>query len=674
MINQNDNFHDKKRFGPRIGSFSKNPQKINIVPRQTKSFTVETSPEVLGTNNPIAIQNTFNQNIPKKKIVFIRKGPNGNTHNSQNQSSMHNKSNTPKGHTMRKVTSEAALKREQTIPPLAQGNIRIIPLGGVEEVGKNMTAVEYGDDIIVIDAGIQFKTEETPGIDYMLPNTKYLETRKGKIRALVVTHGHLDHIGGIPFTMEALGNPPIYTREFGALLIKKRQTEYPHLPELNLKIVDKTTDFLPITENIKIKFFGTTHSIPDSTGVIIATPIGDIVATGDVRVDSVEGKATEEEYEQYKFLKDRKVLLLMLDSTGVEKPGWTISEETVINNIDKIVKDVPGRVVIATFASQVERIISFINMAEKYGKKLVIEGRSMKNNVEVIKFLKLADTKHIIPVESIADYPPHKLIILSTGAQGEEFAALMRMANNTHKYIKLNKTDTVILSSSIIPGNERAVVGLKDNLYRHDSKIITYLDSDVHAGGHGKRGELEWIQRQIPYKFFMPVHGNHYMLKINGELSASIGTPRENIVIPDNGSIVEIVDNGTKIKVLKEKAPSGIVMVDGFSIGDVQEVVIRDRQMLAQDGMFVIIASIDTTTGKLRKSPDIISRGFVYLRESQDLLKHTRFLIKKTIEEGAHGNPINFDMLKDQITDNVSRYLFQQTAKKPMVIPVVIGV
>jgi ribonuclease J len=672
MIDQNNNFHDKKRFGPRVS----NTHKIHIIPRNTKTFTVETSQINLNTPKTTEIQNIDGKVEPKKKLIFVRKGTVGNAHSKQHQHS----SNYPKDNsksvptTMRKVTSESALKREQVIPPLTPGNIRIVPLGGVEEVGKNMTAIEYGDDIIVIDSGIQFKTEDTPGIDYMLPNTKYLETRKGKIRALVVTHGHLDHIGGIPFTMEALGNPPIYTREFGALLIKKRQTEYPHLPELNLKIVDKNTDFLPITQNIKIKFFGITHSIPDSTGVVIATPIGDIVATGDVRVDSVDGVPTAEEFEQYKFLKDRKILLLMMDSTGVEKPGWTISEDTVINTIDKIVKDVPGRIVIATFASQVERIIKFINMAEKYGKKLVIEGRSMKNNVEVIKFLKLADGKNIIPVESIADYPPHKIMVLSTGAQGEEFAALMRISNNTHKYIKLNKSDTVILSSSIIPGNERAVVALKDNLYRHDSKIITYLDSDVHAGGHGKRGELEWIHRQIPYKFFMPVHGNHYMLKINGELSASIGTPRENIIVPDNGSIVEIVDNGTKIKVLKEKAPSGIVMVDGFSIGDVQEVVIRDRQMLAQDGMFVIIASIDTATGKLRKSPDIISRGFVYLRESQDLLKHTRFLIKKTVEEGARGNPINFDMIKEQITDNVSRYLFQQTAKKPMVIPVVIGV
>jgi ribonuclease J len=565
-------------------------------------------------------------------------------------------------------------KFEDVVPLLKEKTLRVIPLGGVEEVGKNMIAIEYKNDIIVIDAGIQFKTEETPGIDYILPNTKYLEERRGKIRALVITHGHLDHIGGIPYLIEKLGNPPIYTREFGALLIKKRQTEFPHLPELNIKIVGKDDGFLPLTPDLKLKFFGLTHSIPDSTGVIIETPLGDIINTGDVRVENENGVVAPKEFEQYKFFKDRKVLLLTMDSTGIEKPGWTISENQVIKTIDKIVSEVTGRIVIATFASQVERIIHFINMAKKYGKKLVIEGRSMKNNVEVIKFLKLADVEHIIAVEDIADYPPHKLMILATGAQGEEFAALMRMANNNHKQIKLNKTDTIILSSSVIPGNERAITGLKDNLYRHDSRIITYSDTDVHAGGHGKREELAWIQKQIPYKFFMPVHGHHYMLKMNADLAATLGTPRENIVVPDNGSIIEIRD-GEKIQILKEKAPSGLVMVDGFSIGDVQEVVIRDRQMLAQDGMFVIIASINTTTCKLKKSPDIISRGFVYLRESQELLTETRFIIKKTIETTAAGmKPIDFDFVKNAVTDAISKYLFQKTAKKPMVIPVIIGV
>lgn len=565
-------------------------------------------------------------------------------------------------------------KYEDVVPALKENTIRIIPLGGVEEIGKNMTAIEYKNDIIVIDAGIQFKTEETPGIDYILPNTKYLEERKGKIRALVITHGHLDHIGGIPYLIEKLGNPPIYTREFGALLIKKRQTEFPHLPELNIKIAGKHDGFLPITPELKLKFIGLTHSIPDSTGVVIETPFGDIVYTGDVRVENENGVVADKEIEQYKFFKDRKVLLLTMDSTGVEKPGWTISESQVIKTIEKIVSGVTGRIIIATFASQVERIIHFIDMAKRHGKKLVIEGRSMKNNIEVLKFLKLADVEHIINVEDIADYPPHKLMFLVTGAQGEEFAALMRMANGSHKQIKLNKTDTIILSSSVIPGNERAITGLKDNLYRHDSKIITYYETDVHAGGHGKREELGWILKQIPHKFFMPVHGHHYMLKMSGELAVSLGTPRENIIIPDNGSIVEIT-NGEKIQVLKEKAPSGLVMVDGFSIGDVQEVVIRDRQMLAQDGMFVIIASINTTTCKLKKSPDIISRGFVYLRESQELLTETRHIIKKTIEQSAAGmKPIDFDYVKNNVADAISKYLFQKTAKKPMVIPVIIGV
>ena len=638
---------------------------IHKVPEKTRSFVAENLNKLATPAQSVQTE---------KKLVFVRKDkPASNTGKSVTHRNGNHR-NSPKRHVTRKVTSEFAAKKEHIIPPLAEGNIRIIPLGGVEEVGKNMTAIEYGEDIIVIDAGVQFKTEETPGIDFMLPNTKYLEQRKGKIKALVITHGHLDHIGAIPFVMETLGNPPIYTREFGALLIKKRQAEFPHLPELNLKIIDGKTDFIPVTKNIKIKFFGITHSIPDSTGIIIETPLGDIVNTGDVRVDNNNGNVPEKEYEQYKIFKERKPLLFMMDSTGVEKSGWSISEDLVIETIDKIVKNVPGRVIVATFSSQVERILRFIKIAEKYGKKLVIEGRSMKNNMEIIKHLKLADTKHIIPVEEMLDYPPHKLMILATGAQGEEFAALMRMSNNTHRFVKLNKTDTIILSSSIIPGNEKSVANLKDNLFRHDSKIITYTDSDVHASGHGKRSELEWIHSQVPYKFFMPVHGHHYMLKMHAELSAAKGTPRENIVVPDNGSIIEITDNGTKIKVLKEKAPSGIVMVDGFSVGDVQEVVIRDRQMLAQDGMFVIIASIDVNTGKLRKSPDIISRGFVYLKESQDLLKNTRMIIKKTIEEGAVGKPINFDILKDSITDNVARYLFQETAKKPMVIPVVIGV
>jgi len=566
-------------------------------------------------------------------------------------------------------------KAPDIIPPLASGNIRLILLGGVEEVGRNMTAIEYGNDIIVIDCGIQFTDAETPGVDYILPNIRYLEEHKSKIRAVVITHGHLDHIGGIPYIMHTIGNPPIYTREFGALLIKKRQEEFPHLPPLDIRIVDSSDKSIAITPDLKVRFFGLTHSIPDSTGVIIETPFGDIVNTGDVRIENENGVPVEKEVEQYKIFKDRKVLLFTMDSTGIEKPGFSPSEVSILKNIDVIVKDAPGRIIIATFASQVERIIEFFKSAKRYGKKVVIEGRSMKNNVDIIKHLNLVEVDHVIPVEDIEKYPPNKIMMIATGAQGEEFAALMRMSNKSHKFVKLQRSDTIVLSSSVIPGNERAVAKLKDNLFRNDCKIITYLDSDVHTSGHAKRGEMEWLHKQIPYKFFMPIHGHHYMLKMHAELSRQLGASAENIIVPDNGSIIEMQNGGNNIVKLKEKAPSEDMVVEGFSVGDVSEVLIRDRKMLAEEGFVVIVVMIVTKTGKLKKSPDIISRGFVYLRDNQELLTETRHVIKRAVESITVGmNPINFDYAKNAVSEDVARFVFQKTMKKPVIIPVILGV
>ncbi len=566
-------------------------------------------------------------------------------------------------------------KAPDIIPPLASGNIRLILLGGVEEVGRNMTAIEYGNDIIVIDCGIQFTDAETPGVDYILPNIRYLEEHKSKIRAVVITHGHLDHIGGIPYIMHTIGNPPIYTREFGALLIKKRQEEFPHLPPLDIRIVDSSDKSIAITPDLKVRFFGLTHSIPDSTGVIIETPFGDIVNTGDVRIENENGVPVEKEVEQYKIFKDRKVLLFTMDSTGIEKPGFSPSEVSILKNIDVIVKDAPGRIIIATFASQVERIIEFFKSAKRYGKKVVIEGRSMKNNVDIIKHLNLVEVDHVIPVEDIEKYPPNKIMMIATGAQGEEFAALMRMSNKSHKFVKLQRSDTIVLSSSVIPGNERAVAKLKDNLFRNDCKIITYLDSDVHTSGHAKRGEMEWLHKQIPYKFFMPIHGHHYMLKMHAELSRQLGASAENIIVPDNGSIIEMQNGGNNIVKLKEKAPSEDMVVEGFSVGDVSEVLIRDRKMLAEEGFVVIVVMIVTKTGKLKKSPDIISRGFVYLRDNQELLTETRHVIKRAVESITVGmNPINFDYAKNAVSEDVARFIFQKTMKKPVIIPVILGV
>lgn len=561
--------------------------------------------------------------------------------------------------------------------PKVGENIRIIPLGGVEEIGKNMTAIEIGDDILVIDAGFQFKDEDTPGVDYILPNTKYLEERKEKIRGVIITHGHLDHIGGIPYIMYRIGNPSIYSRSLTTIMIKKRQEEFPHLPPLDIKVVEKEDVIL--LGKMKVRFFNVTHTIPDSMGVVIETPYGSIVTPGDIKLEHENGIPTKREEEEYGRFEKDKVLLLMMDSTNVDNPGFSTPEKLVCQNLEEIIKNTKRRLIIGTFASQLERVMAIIGAAEKFGKKVVVEGRSMKQNIEIVMALgRLKVNKGtIVSVEDIENYPPDRVVVLATGAQGDEFAALMRMSNKSHKYVKIGKRDTILLSSSIIPGNERAVQKLKDNLARLGAKIIHYRTSDVyiHSTGHGNRGELEWIHKKIRPKFFIPIHGNHYMLRVHEELAQNLGMPEKNIIVPNNGMIIEIQEKGEKITALKQTAPSSPVMVDGFAVSDVQEVVMRDRKMLADDGMFVIVAVVDLKSGKLKKSPDLISRGFVYLRESQELLGQTRLIIKKTVEESTRGmNPINFDFIKTNVTDAVAAFLFQKTAKRPIVIPVILGI
>lgn len=564
----------------------------------------------------------------------------------------------------------------QPIPPIEGDNIRIIPLGGVEEVGRNMTVIESKDDIIIIDCGLQFRTEDTPGIDYILPNITYLEENKDKIRGVVITHGHLDHIGGIPYVMHRIGNPTIYSRLLTTVMIKKRQDEFPQLPKLDLRTVEAEETLT--LGNFKIRFFNVTHTIPESMGIIIETPHGLIVNTGDMKLDHVDGVPSAEEEKAYSFFKDKKVLALIADSTNVERPGWSIPEWRVHENLETIIKEVKGRLVIGTFASQMDRIIKIVEIAERYGKKIVVEGRSMKQNIEIIKHLKILrpNPGTFISSSEMENYPPDKILCLATGAQGDEFAALMRMATKSHKQFRLTPRDTVLLSSSVIPGNEHAVQKMKDNLARQGVKIIHYRVSDVHASGHANEEEAVWIHKQINPKFFIPVHGTHYMLRVHANMTETrLGYPADNVIVADNGSIIEIANQGNSIQKLKVTVPNQPMMVDGFTIGQMHDVVIRDRKALADDGMFVIVASINPKTGKLRKSPDIISRGFVYLRESQDLLHDARNIIKDTIEDASKSNrPVDFDALKNDLSESVSKFLYQKTAKQPIIIPVMIGV
>lgn len=566
-------------------------------------------------------------------------------------------------------------KKQIPLPSVQKGHIRIVPLGGVEEVGKNMTVVETYDDIFVFDVGFQFVSEEEiPGIDYVIPNTTYLEERKDKIRAVLVTHGHLDHIGGIPFIMDRIGYPPIYTAGLTELLIRKRNDEFPELKKMDI------VPFRP-GERVKIgssyiRSFPVTHSIPDSMGFSIETPMGDIVISGDLRLDHTAGVPSEKEESVWGELSKRDNLFFMCDSTNAEQTGYSTDEHTVITNLEKYIKETDGRLIIGTFASQFERIVKIIAIAEKYNKKIVTEGRSIKTNVEIAQRSGMLQPKPgtLIPLEEMENYPPDRIIVISTGAQGEEFAALMRISTGKHKFIKLNARDTVLLSSSVIPGNELSVQKLKDNLTRHGLKLINYKTSDIHTSGHGNIEELVWINKKVNAKFFMPGYGYHSMLRSHAAGVIGAGFPKKNVVIPDNGNIIDISPEKEMV-IHKEKAPAGIMAIDGFRVGDIQEVVIRDRKALTRDGIFVIVATVDGKTGKIQKSPDIISRGFVYLRENQDLLRQARYVAKKTIEDNTlNVHEVDYEYVKDRVTESIKKFLFQQTNKRPMVLPVILAV
>lgn len=571
----------------------------------------------------------------------------------------------------------AADHKSPILPEVTDENtVRIIPVSGVEEIGRNMNIIETAEDIIVFDIGFQFVSEESnaPGINYILPNTQYLEERKHKIRAVIITHGHLDHIGGIPFIMERIGNPPIYTQYLTSLMILKRQEEFPHMDPVTINVIKEGDSFT--VGKLKIKTFPVTHSIPDAMGVSVETKFGDIVITGDIRLTHENGEVDAKERESWETVGKNNNLMLICDSTNADREGFSAPESEVFRNLDSIVKNATGRLIIGTFASQFERLIAIIKACEKYGKVVVPEGRSIKSHIDIAILAKMLEVKPgvIVSAQESEKYPSDRVVVLATGAQGEEFAALMRMATDKHKFITLTERDTVVLSSSVIPGNEISVQKLKDNIYRKNVKVINYRTTAVHSSGHGNAGELTWVRQRIQPKFLMPVHGHHYHLKSHMYSAIENGFPRENIIVPDNGSLIDI-KNGTQIILHKEKAPTELIMVDGFTVGARQEVVLRDRQSLAQDGMFVIIATINTETGKLRKSPDIISRGFVYLRESQQLLSDARVLIKKTVENQTEKmHPLDLDYIKDELTKVVSAFLLQKTSKTPMVIPVLIGI
>jgi len=564
------------------------------------------------------------------------------------------------------------------------GKLRVMVLGGLEEVGRNMTVIEYEKEIIIIDMGLQFPEEDMPGIDYVIPNVSYLEDKKDRIKAVFITHGHFDHIGGIPHIMGVIGNPPMFMGKMTAGLVRKRIAEFKQAPVLKIKEITEF-DRVKISDKLQVEFLRVNHSIPDCFAIIINTPLGKVVHTGDFKIDFTPVNDKPADLNRIAQLGAENILLMMSDSTDAVHLGYQISESAIGDEMDKLFEKISGRIIIGTFASQLSRIQKIFDLAKKYGRRISLQGRSINDNVEVahqINYLKF-DPKIIVEDKDLNRLRDDKIIIIGTGAQGENNAFLSRVVNNEHRTISLRSGDTVIFSSSVIPGNERTIQNLMDMVVRQGAKIINYKMMDIHAGGHAKQEDLKLMMRLIRPQYFMPIEANHYMLQAHAELAEQVGIFKENIFVADNGQVVEFkkghkVINDKKFEVLgtltKEKVPSDYVMVDGLGVGDVSAIVLRDRRVMSEDGMIVVIVTIDSKTGDLIGSPDLISRGFIYMKENRDLIEKVRAKVKFIVKDKNDNTPADDDYIKNKIRNEVGQFLFGATKRRPMVLPVVIKI
>lgn len=550
--------------------------------------------------------------------------------------------------------------------------VRFAALGGLEEIGRNMMFFEYKNEIIIVDVGLQFPEEETPGIDYIIPNTACLEAKKERIKAILLTHAHLDHIGAVPYLIQKLGNPPIYATRLTKELVTKRQEDFLNAPKLNIREV-KDHDRIKLSQYFEVEIFSLTHSIPDNAGLLIKTPVGNLVHFSDFKFDYDE-KDQPLHLNEIKKIGSQKIHALFLDSTNAEVPGRSLSERIVEKNLEELFKKAEGRLVIALFSSLLTRIAEILKIAEKLNKKVAVSGRSMKENIEISRRLGYIKVKKetIIPLEEINKYKDSKLMILSTGAQGEPNASLVRIVSGEHRHIRVKPGDTFIFSSSTIPGNERSVQILKDNLSRQGAIVYHSKIVDIHSSGHAPQEELKKTIELIKPRFFIPIHGYFFMRSQNSQNALEAGVKRENIFLLDNGEVVNITKNS--IIPTKETVPASYVMVDGLGVGDVGEVVLRDRRLLAQEGMIVVIATINRRTSRLVKNPDIISRGFIYLKENQRVLEEIRVKIKGILSRIPHNQPYDPDYLKSLFRDQIGQFVYNKTNRRPMILPVIIEV
>jgi len=564
----------------------------------------------------------------------------------------------------------------QTKPAIhAKDTLRIIPIGGQEEVGRNMTIFEYDGDIVILDMGMMFPEEDMPGIDYIIPNISYLKGKEKQVRGVIFSHGHLDHIGAAPILLKQLGYPAIIGRDMTLALVKKKMEDFEKGSVENLKImrINSVADKI-VLGKFRIEFFEIEHSIMDAVGVIVRTPHGTVIHPGDWTMEKdSDGKSLVTYTELAKLPSPR---ILMLESLGAinTNPSRT-TEAEMYANLEKLIDEAPGKMIIGMFSSQINRIGHILEYAEQIGKKVALDGYSMKMNVEIAKelgYIKMHKST-LIPVADISKYAKNKTIVICTGAQGEGNAVLSRIVNGEHRHIQIQKDDTIVFSSSVVPGNERTVQRLKDNLYRKCDNVIHTDILDVHISGHCSAQDIQEILRQVQPDFFLPVYGNHYMLKEAEKLAQRIGFKKDHIFVLDNGNMLEVQKN--QALVLPSKADTSYVMVDGLGVGDIGQVVLRDRQLLAQDGMFVITVIIDSKTKKIVGKPQVTSRGFIFVKENFDLVNATKKKVEEIVAKKTSADTaVNWDYVKNNIRETVGSFLYSKTERRPMVLPVLIEV
>ncbi|WP_073248071.1 ribonuclease J [Caloramator proteoclasticus] len=548
--------------------------------------------------------------------------------------------------------------------------VKVIPLGGVNEIGKNMTVVEYKNEIIVIDCGMMFPEEEMFGIDIVIPDISYLLKNKNKVKGIVLTHGHEDHIGALPYVLKQL-NVPVYGTRLTLGIVETKLKEHGLLSDCTLKVV-KHNDVITFND-LSVEFIKNSHSIADSCSLAIHTPLGTILHTGDFKVDYTPIDGVVMDFARLAELGRQGVILLLADSTNVERPGYTMSERTVGETFQKIFNETRGRIIVATFASNIHRIQQIIDAAMKYKRKVAISGRSIENIVEVasnLGYLRIPEDL-FISIDDINKYPDHKIVIITTGSQGEPMSALARMSVSEHKKVEIQRGDLVIISATPIPGNEKFISRVINQLFKKGANVVYESLADIHVSGHACQEELKLIHTLVKPKYFMPVHGEYRHLKQHSLLAQKLGMDEDNIFIADIGQVLEITHDGAKIN---GNVTAGQVLVDGLGVGDVGNIVLRDRKHLSQDGILTVVVTIEKETGKVIAGPDIISRGFVYVRESEDLIEESKKIVKKVLDNCVMNQIKDWATIKSNIKDELKTYLYEKTKRNPMILPIIMEI